>query len=165
MKKKKTFHIGTGITSLLMIFVVLCLTTFGILSYTSANAEVALTKKNSDYVDAYYNAYSKGSIALSDIDRAIYNISEQEDIEIYHKLVEEAVVDIKSAGCTFEFVKDDKDMYISVIIYVTDKQQLFMSLKVNEQSDSKRYQVVSSYLKSELGDEVYEEELPDMWGE
>lgn len=165
MKKKKTFHIGTGITSLLMIFVVLCLTTFGILSYTSANAEVALTKKNSDYVEAYYNAYSKGSTALADIDRAIFSISQQEDIEPYYQLIEEEVAKITLADANIEFVRNDREMYISVIINVTDKQQLFISLKVNEQSDSKRYQVVSCYLKSELGDDVYEEELPDMWGE
>ena len=40
-----------------------------------------------------------------------------------------------------------------------------MILKVNEQTDSKRYSIISSYLKSELGSESYEEELPDMWGE
>ena len=72
MKEKKSFHIGTGITSLLMIFVVLCLTTFGILSYSSANAEYTLTKKNADYVTNYYSVYSMGAEALAKIDTILY---------------------------------------------------------------------------------------------
>ena len=165
MKKKKTFHIGTGITSLLMIFVILCLTTFGILSYTSANAEVALTKKNADYVEAYYNAYSKGSVVLADIDRIIFDIPQQEDINTYYQYVEENIQSLYFDGCVIEVIRDSKDMLIEVSVDVTNKQYLFMILKVNEQSDSKRYNIISSYLKSELGSESYEEELPDMWGE
>ena len=165
MSKKKTFHIGTGVTSLLMIFVVLCLTTFGILSYTSANAEVALTKKNSDYVEAYYRAYSKGSVVLSDIDRIIYEIPMQDDSEEYYKLVEEQIAKMTVEGCNFEITREDNDVFVFISIDVTSKQQLFMSLKFNEQSEPKRYNIISSYLKSELGDNSYEEELPDMWGE
>ena len=165
MKKKKSFHIGTGITSLLMIFVVLCLTTFGILSFTSANAEVALTKKNSDYVEAYYKAYSTGSVILADIDKAIYEVDAKSDVNLYYQKVEEAISTMKFDGCIIESAIDENGMCISINIDVTSKQQLFMSLKVNEQSDSKRYQVVSNYLKSEYGSDAYEEELPDMWGE
>ena len=165
MKKKKTFPIGTGITSLLMIFVVLCLTTFGILSYTSANAEVALTKKNSDYVLAYYDAYSKGSVVLANIDNIIFNASNIEDNNTYYDTIRKKVTALNMDGCGFEFKLEDKGMIIDIFIDITNKQQMFTSIKVNSQTDTQRYNVLCNYLKSEYGDEAYEEELPDMWGE
>ena len=51
-----------------MIFVVLCLTTFGVLSYVTANADYKLSKKNADAVTAYYQADSKANQLLKTID-------------------------------------------------------------------------------------------------
>ena len=68
-------------------------------------------------------------------------------------------------GCGFEFKLEDKGMIIDIFIDITNKQQMFTSIKVSSQTDTQRYNVLCNYLKSEYGDEAYEEELPDMWGE
>ena len=54
MKKSPTPSVG--ISSILMIFMVLCLTTFGILSFSSARADLNLMKKNASAVKTYYEA-------------------------------------------------------------------------------------------------------------
>ena len=43
-KKKEAAPFGVGISSLLMVFVVLCLTVFGVLAYMTARAEEALAR-------------------------------------------------------------------------------------------------------------------------
>ena len=163
MREKKKFCIGTGITSMLMIFVVLCLTTFGILSYTSANAEVALTSKNSHYVTAYYDAYSSGAVALSYIDKIIYEASKEDEANYFQKINEE-VSKFNIKGCTTENVIENGKMSIILYIDITDKQQLYMKIDVNGMNDAKRFKVVTSYIKTEIGESSYEEQLPDMWG-
>lgn len=45
MKNKHQLPIGIGISSILLIFVILCLLTFAVLSLVSANADYKLVKK------------------------------------------------------------------------------------------------------------------------
>lgn len=68
MKQKNELHLSVGTSSILMIFVVLCLTTFGVLSYVTANADYKLSQKNADAVTAYYQADSKANELLKTID-------------------------------------------------------------------------------------------------
>ncbi len=68
MKNKSEFHLSVGTSSILMIFVVLCLTTFGVLSFVTANADYKLSRKNADAVFAYYQSDSKADELLKMID-------------------------------------------------------------------------------------------------
>ncbi|HEX3038224.1 MAG TPA: hypothetical protein VHO94_04435 [Oscillospiraceae bacterium] len=68
MKQKNELHLSVGTSSILMIFVVLCLTTFGVLSYVTANADYKLSQKNADAVTAYYKADTKANELLKTID-------------------------------------------------------------------------------------------------
>ncbi|WP_283607392.1 hypothetical protein [Faecalispora anaeroviscerum] len=59
---------GVGLSSLFMVFVVLCLTAFGILSFSAVRSDWDLTKKQMQSVQAYYVADSKAQQVLSGID-------------------------------------------------------------------------------------------------
>ena len=48
-------HIGTGIAPLLMLFCLLCMTTFAVLSYVQANAQLQLSDKAISRVQAHYS--------------------------------------------------------------------------------------------------------------
>lgn len=48
-------HIGTGIALLLMLFCLLCMTTFAVLSYVQANAQLQLSDKAISRVQAHYS--------------------------------------------------------------------------------------------------------------
>lgn len=167
MKEKKTFHIGTGITSLLMIFVVLCLTTFGILSYSSANAEYALTKKNSNYVTNYYDAYSKGAKILAKIDKIIYEERHTENLETaeYFDSIKGNIEKLQLDEACVEVTVEEEVMYVTYIDEISRNQDLKLEIMINKETDTKRYKVISCYVNSEIGNMSYEEELPDMWGE
>lgn len=71
MKPKGNFQFSVGGASILMIFVVLCLTAFGILSYVTANADSRISAKNAEAVQNYYNADAKIQEGLKQIDAAL----------------------------------------------------------------------------------------------
>lgn len=71
MSSKNNFQLSVGGPSILMIFVVLCLTTFGVLSYISANADAKLSAKNAQAVQSYYAATKQAQEQLSRIDGAL----------------------------------------------------------------------------------------------
>ena len=62
---------GMGASSILMIFVVLALTTFGILSFLSARADLRLTERAADHTVAYYKADRAVEDTLAAIDDAL----------------------------------------------------------------------------------------------
>lgn len=57
--RRKTGSVFIGVSSLLVIFIVLCLTTFAALSLTSANADLKMARRAAQTVSEYYAADSR----------------------------------------------------------------------------------------------------------
>ena len=53
---KQTSPIGVGVISILTVLLVLCLAVFAALTLSSARADLALSRRNADTVQAYYAA-------------------------------------------------------------------------------------------------------------
>jgi hypothetical protein len=62
---------GTGIASLLLIAVILCLTAFGVLAFVSARADLKLTDANAQTVKSYYAARGTAQKALAQLDELL----------------------------------------------------------------------------------------------
>ena len=62
-----------GGLSILMVFVMLCLTTFGVLTLVTARAEMRLTQKNAQSVTSYYASSSRSQEILALIDGILQN--------------------------------------------------------------------------------------------
>ena len=60
-----------------MVFVILCLTAFGILSFSAAKSDWDLTQKHVQSVQAYYAADSKAQQVLSGIDARLYRLLQE----------------------------------------------------------------------------------------
>lgn len=65
-----------GSSSLILIFIVLCLATFSILSLSNAKREAVLSEKNAAAVQAYYRADSEGVAFLAEVSRSLSQIPE-----------------------------------------------------------------------------------------
>lgn len=76
MSKHSGGGVNVGSSSILLIFVLLCLTTFATLSLVSANADYKLTKKSAGAVQAYYEADAIGERVLQDIDDQLLKAAE-----------------------------------------------------------------------------------------
>lgn len=77
-----SFSTGIGSSSILVIFVILCLISFATLSIVSANADYKLSSKVLDRTTAYYEAEGKAESMLAQLDLTlseIYKASGSED--------------------------------------------------------------------------------------
>ena len=67
MKNKRFFPPLVGGCSLLVIFAILCLTVFAILTLSTAKAELRLSQISADAVYAYYQADAEAEMIFSEI--------------------------------------------------------------------------------------------------
>lgn len=105
--RKPPFSIG-GI-SILTVFVMLCLTTFGVLTLATARAEMRLTQKNAQSVASYYAAASKTQEILAQIDGVLRAGVAQGKTE------EEMIAEIsRIEGVSFKMAGTEKIADISV---------------------------------------------------
>ncbi len=74
MKKHGTNSgISIGSSSLILIFVVLCMTVFSVLTLMSANAEKKLSDKSAQAVSDYYNADLAATMKMNEIAEALFS--------------------------------------------------------------------------------------------
>lgn len=81
-KSGPEFHINVGSSSILLIFVILCLVSFATLSIVSANADAKLSRKVVERTTAYYEACNKAQADIANMDntlKAVYADSFDED--------------------------------------------------------------------------------------
>lgn len=73
MKKHSRPLMTIGISSLILIFVSLCLFTFAVLSLVSARADYRLSTKIADRTTAYYEASGQATEILAEIDDLLWS--------------------------------------------------------------------------------------------
>jgi hypothetical protein len=66
MSEENSSPVGVGIITIFMILMVLCLSTFTALAFTSARADYRLSQINADTVAAYYAADAEGAGLAAD---------------------------------------------------------------------------------------------------
>lgn len=71
MKTRNRPALNVGISSIIVIFAILCLVIFAALSLTSASADYRLTEKLKEHTDEYYSACSAAEDLLDEIDRSL----------------------------------------------------------------------------------------------
>lgn len=68
MSKNRRGMLSNGITSIVMIFMLLCLITFAVLALVSARADLKYSEQTADRRKAYYEAELRANQKLKDID-------------------------------------------------------------------------------------------------
>lgn len=155
MSNKFEFKVSTGITSILMIFVVLCLTAFGVLSFLSANADLNLSERNSQNIINYYNAESAITEKLSRIDGVLLEVSTSaKNSDEYFEKTNENIVKIFGEG-SYDLVSNK----IMISEKISEKQSLELIVTVLWDKNEARYSVDSLKIKTEQG-EYGNEKIP-----
>ncbi|WP_373263498.1 short-chain dehydrogenase [Hungatella hathewayi] len=82
-KQESGFKANIGSSSLILIFIVMCLVTFGMLSLTSAKSDLSLANRNADAVTEYYRADMEGEafyrMVVGEVKTACANASGHEE--------------------------------------------------------------------------------------
>lgn len=128
--KKHEFKVSTGIISIMMIFVVLCLTAFGVLSYSSANADMKLSVKNADSISAYYKAESIINEKICNIDGIILQVR-QEGLsgDSYYEAVKNII--IKNYG---ESIYNQENNTVTISESISGGRSFCAVLKINDEN-------------------------------
>lgn len=87
-KKKVSLGLNIGSSSILLIFVLLCLISFATLSIISAKADSKLSRKVLERTSAYYNACNEAERTLADVDGTLAEVyANSSDSEEYFNTV------------------------------------------------------------------------------
>lgn len=132
MKDKKTaisfFHMGAP--SLLIIFLILCLVTFALLSLSSAKNNLTLSQQSANRIAQYYEASSCAEEVLSSIDKILsesFDASDQQ-LDLYFEKAEHAFRSFQSVPITTDFSKTEEQL--SFAVPINDSQQLTIVLTI-----------------------------------
>ena len=79
--KKKQFGMNIGSASILLVFVILCLVSFAVLSIVSANADSKLSTRVLERTTAYYTACNQAADSLAGLDKTLTRIYRNTDSE------------------------------------------------------------------------------------
>lgn len=130
MSKKKGFP-GTGLSTLLLVFVMLCLIVFAVLSLTTARSDLQMSQKIAERTQDYYAAQSKAYARIKTIDGILtsqYNEKKEKFTEtVYQRLLQEEDVTVTRKGeevvCSFEQPIDDtQQIQVELTITAPEKE-------------------------------------------
>lgn len=74
MRKNTQFSLNIGLPSILLIFVVLCLISFGVLSFVSANADRNLSQKVMTRLSDYYKICNQAEEMLAEVNEQLMEL-------------------------------------------------------------------------------------------
>jgi hypothetical protein len=101
-----------GSSMLLVLFIVLCLSTFCILSLENANSDAQMSERNAAAVQEYYRADALGTDFLQQVDTELFNASGRE----------------KLPDALKEYYQEDRDLFVTDIA-MKSGQALHIELK------------------------------------
>ena len=143
MTKIKYHGVGIGSTSILMVFVVLCLTTFSVLSYSSANSTRKFSEKTAEQTVYYNLANTEANERLAEIDLFLYNLPS--NAELYNSGMANI---IKLDGV---ILKENYDYFIvSFRVSITEMSSLNVELAVPFSPQDERYSITKWSTESEM---------------
>lgn len=154
---------GVGVASMLMIFVVLCLTTFAVLSYVTANADYKLTREAAEAAEAYYAADAQSAEALAQFDEQLARCeqeseaAEEEQVRArYRSLVKQ--ITMEEYQLAFE---EEGTLKALFVIPAGEEKELHMTAVVAENPAARpRYVVTECY---SVDTREWESGSEDLW--
>lgn len=126
MNKKKYPVVNIGSSSMLVIFIILCLVIFSVLSLASANNDYAYSRKIADRTTAYYEAVSEAETLLSQIDTILYEARVQEG----DGWLDTAAQTFKDAGIPALQITEGAAPRLSYQVPISESQALLVTLSL-----------------------------------
>lgn len=151
MSKRKYPTVNIGSSSMLVVFIILCLVTFSVLSVASANNDRKYSEKIADRTTDYYEASNKAEELLSQIDNKL-----KQTYEAYRTAYDSQA---PQALATIDGVDSSDFPSVSFSVPINDAQALTVSLLIQtpeKQGDT--FYTVTSW--KEISTESWEGDEP-----
>lgn len=168
--KQQSYFVNIGSSSLLVIFLVLCLVTFAILSLSSARSDYSFSERLAAHRANYYEASSKAEDVTGEIDQILCETAEEidlaghndaagkEKIALYYAAVDSALDDMQINGTAVQLEQEDGGCSVVFRIPAEEGQELFVRLQVNDCWSQETYYEVKTWKIISTGRQ--EEEKP-----
>lgn len=155
--KEQSSFVNIGSSSLLIVFLILCLATFAILSLSSAKSDYSLSEKLAAHNRQYYEASSHAEVVLDKIDRILEetvqlsNPSEsfQSSADFlsssYIRSVTEVLDKVSLDDTSISCILQKEGLIISYKIPAGDKHSLDVELLVTDYTNNENYYKIQKW--------------------
>ena len=173
--KQQSYFFNIGSSSLLVIFLVLCLVTFAILSLSSARSDYSFSEKMAAHKQEYYEASERAEIVVGRIDEVLYQVSDkiglvsqsdsagQSDTgEAFAAYLTEVGTALKGAqieGISLQLEQLEADGMISFQVPAGEQQALVVTLQVKDCRENPYYYEIKAWKIMNTGDWQKEQPL------
>lgn len=120
-KSLKTANLGVGYTSIMIIFALVCLVIFAVLSLKAASSDKALNERSGEFLKEYYTADNAAKQKLCELDEIAFNARESEFFaETFQESAEGKDVSIRMIqnGCIADYtvpVNERQELAVSIV--------------------------------------------------
>lgn len=134
MKKHRSSFINIGFSSIVMVFIMICLVTFATLSVLTAHSDYRLSQKMAEKTDAYYRADAIARSMAENIDHTLYQIylSSSSDTDFYAALPgADFSLHAPSEVANLTLTSAEEAATLSYVVPISEVQTLYVSLNIN----------------------------------
>lgn len=136
MKVKKhsypPIHVGTPL--MLVIFIILCMVIFAVLSLSSAAKDYNYSEKNATRTTAYYTACNQAEVALAEIDQIIKTSTNQEALISNLETLNYLSVSADEIVTAEYHVSVDEDEILQVVLNIHPEESSYIITTWKQQS-------------------------------
>lgn len=144
MGERRNTGVNVGGSSILVIFILLCLTTFATLSMVSAGADLRLTERAVAASRDYYAADAAAEQTLADIDQAVRDTNRVPDDSFLGRCKD----NIAKAAPQADIQEQGGDLLVRYSQTINENQELSVALRISGDGESRctreMWQVVST---------------------
>lgn len=165
MKKIERPFINLGFSSILMVFITVCLATFAALAVLTAHSDYKLSQKLADKTSAYYTADATAREIACEIEKNLFSFYDtvyHED-EYYSTMTADILTqNLSSETYHITFSQEENATFVHYQVTISDIQTLEVSLKILYPTVSSdhlieitRWQTVTKNLHTEDDDTLH----------
>lgn len=167
MNKKRKFSINIGFSSILMVFIMICLVTFATLSLLTSNSDYRLSQKMADKTTAYYEADTTAKNTANIIDQYLASLYENSaDAASYYNGMNVELIKSNLPDKVYSFLVtyDNETPVISYQVMVSSVQTLHVSLEIHyPQNEEESFYKISQW-QTKTSNAPAEEEHLNLFG-
>lgn len=129
-KSLKIANAGVGYTSIMIIFALVCLVIFAVLSLKAASSDKALNERSGEYLKEYYTADNIAKQKLCELDEIAYKAGKSGFLaETFQELAEGKDVSIKMIqnGCVADYsvpINERQELSVSVTFRLSGEYEI-----------------------------------------
>lgn len=150
--KQQSYFVNIGSSSLLVIFLVLCLATFAILTLSSARSDHSFSERLAEHKRTYYEASAKAETVTAGIDEILYLTAEGIDLnsqdDAYGKYLENITAALDGQqieGISLETQQTEVGCTVSFRVPAGARQELSVMLQVTDYREHVHYYEVKTW--------------------